>query len=663
MFYDFVKNRRGSISVLSAGAFCALLAVTSLVVEGSSLYVMRVRQQRTADFAALAAGSVTNAISDGSVSAAAIATAKNIATINGFSASGTVVTTTGDRTQIGVTISKTANFNVTSLFSSVTAATSRSAALSTPTVGAISCVVSLAGEVALEGGSTLTGNNCGVTANTYLGLNASGINVKAATVGYSSSDEAPRVSGATALAPPLRRFRYSTPATDGLVDEAAISSLNAKLGTMAFGWPYETSSPKTITLIPTSSGTNVTHVNTLAIVGLSARIGALSISNSSVRFNGMGPADPNCTFPTSISGPTTLSGNSILVFSSGCYIFQGDVTLTSGTTVTFAAAPGARIRFVFGGAIINQDNGTLVFPAATYSIANGLANQGGGSFKFGAGPKVIGGTIDNGTGVSDLGAGPFYFPATTIRQNTGTLRFGAGPFYIYDTSIINGQAGTMRFGKGPYYIYRSTITNGDARSGAAPLMSFAGGLFASGSSQVVLNPNSTTTFGAGDLDFYSSNLLLAGERVTFGSSATTASGAGTLSISGGFMDHSAGEFVGNGITIAQVGGLISLSGRNLFLSAPTASSPTAGYQNLLLYNAAGALQISPQNTGNVLGGVIYAPGGSIELVGSTYSNPSPGCLSMVAGIVRFSSGAAANLAPCSNFPGLLGAGPRAMLGG
>lgn len=143
MFHEFLNNRRASISVLSAGAFCALLAVASLVVEGSSLYVTKVRQQRTADFAVLAAGNVTGAISGGAPSAAAIATAQNIATINGFNSTDTTVSTSPDRTKLKVSISNTATLAITNMYASLNAATSRSNAIGTPAGGATSCVVSL----------------------------------------------------------------------------------------------------------------------------------------------------------------------------------------------------------------------------------------------------------------------------------------------------------------------------------------------------------------------------------------------------------------------------------------------------------------------------------------------------------------------------------------
>ena len=63
-----------------------------------------------------------------------------------------------------------------------------------------------------------------------------------------------------------------------------------------------------------------------------------------------------------------------------------------------------------------------------------------------------------------------------------------------------------------------------------------------------------------------------------------------------------------------------------------------------------------------LGGLIYAPAGSITVAGRK-SSPSAGCMSFVAYDIKFYFGATANVAPCSNFPGLAGTGSRALLGG
>lgn len=98
----FASARDGAMGIMGALSVVILIAVSVLALEASTLFVKKGDMQRIADLANLAAANTNGAISNGAASATAIATAQQIAVINGYAANvlSTGVTTSASQGQL-----------------------------------------------------------------------------------------------------------------------------------------------------------------------------------------------------------------------------------------------------------------------------------------------------------------------------------------------------------------------------------------------------------------------------------------------------------------------------------------------------------------------------------------------------------------------------------
>lgn len=643
----FIGDRKGVVAVMSAIFLGAMVAVLAFALHLSDLYVVKLKSQRAADLATLAAASTSNAVVSGSPSAAATATALNVAAVNGFAS--TAVTTTavaGTKLQTAITL----NWPMLPGFSSGsgTSAVGSTATSNIAQTGPAGCVVSLARRIYIGLGASVSGSSCQVRAWTYLEVSLGTLNVGGVAVGTTQVLESLYLLLATSLSPVLTSFQFSQSFTDTIASHASVTALDTRLASMAT-WPYGTVPPVTATSPTVPFGTNATYSGTTATVAGGTTIQALNATNATLTFSGSGAADPTCATPTSVSGTTTLSGTNTFVFNSGCYIFKGDVNQAGSGTTRFTLATGATVRFIFGSSMTNGSSGTLEFPDATVSVRYNINNNAGGRITFGSGSMTVGGNLYNNYGIVTFGNGPFYFASATISQYGGTITFGNGPFYLYNGGLYNYTFGTINMGDGPYYLYNFTIYNGNGI--VTPYMGFRSGPYYHYIGEISLNANSVTVFGAGDFYKYSGSFWMHGRTVTFGASTDAASGAATIALRGGAFYQDGGNLIGNGVTIASTTGEIRFAGTGATVTAPTAGTPIRGYQNVLAYSQSGQIYVGPSGSPALtLSGLLYAPGNTVYFWNGQTTRPGTGgCLSAIADEVQFSLSANVEVAPC---PGL-----------
>ncbi len=638
----FLRDKRGSVSILAAFFFIAMLSIGAFAVELSQLYTAKLREQRTSDLAALAATNTSSPIVSGAVSATAAATASNVAVINGFSA-GNVTTSVSGGSNLQVVIASAYATSMAQIVSGSNSSTVTANTVVTPTSqSSAACVAATGTFLQLLTYSTLYSTGCGAAAQTYLQVSSANLNVTSAGVGYSQSQETSYVSSATSLNPALSGFQFSATITNSIASNASITAMASHLSAMS-SWPYATTSPVLPSNPSVTTGTDWT--SSTGTLTQSTRHGNLTVTNANLTFSGNGAADTNCATPTTISGNVSLSGTSTLTFDSGCYVIKGNVTLATPNQSTFAIASNATVNFVFEGNIINPSYGTMAFGNATYSFA-GINNQQGGSITFGNGQMVFGGSVQNNYGFITFGNGPFYMTNTSISQNGGTIQFGNGPFYLFNGSIDNNTFGTMIFGNGPYYLYDVTMTNGPT-SAQCPLMTFATGPYYVYAGSLNSLNCAATEFGPGNMDLYSSaSINSSGNLMIVGNNGSSLTGSATLSLYGGSLNATSGANVFQGVTVASTTGAIQLGG-SISGGAPTGSSPTYGYQNIAFYSQSGNITISPGSNTSYTG-LFYAPNGSVSLSNSyTISVASGGCLEVVGSQVSLANSIYLNASPCT----------------
>ena len=648
------NDERGSVSYLGAAFMIILSTAGAVSMQVSQLYAVKLQSQRTADLASLAAAATPQAVVNGVVSTTALATAKNLITINGFGTSTLNVTGagSGNSTNLTTTVATPqAPLLINALADAVSMIIGAKSKSSVPNPAAGDCVTSLQSTVSLQLSSTLSGSNCIVSATTQLQVNSSSLNVSAVNIGTSQASEAPFIGAAGSLTPGAKNFSYGQTPIDPITGTSQIAALNSHLAAMAT-WPYPTTSPKLPMSPATPVGTDTTYTssNGYVSVPVGLRIGALTLIDATPLFSGTATADPTCSYPTTISGTTTLTGNNTLKFFSGCYVFAGDFILQPNSTTKLNIGLGANVTLVFKSSIYAAGDANLTIGDALLSVQRDIYMSAGGTMTFGGGTKIIGGQIFNNNGTISLGDGELYMPNANMTANAGGIFFGNGPVYLFNGTIRNNGYSTIKFANGPFYIYNCNITNGSNSS--APLLSFGSGPYFFYGGSLTNNAPAMTNFGTGDLDFYNAGrITMNGGTLQFGVNGSITNGTGTISFLGGGFTQSGGNFQGIGSTIAIRGGSINITGGSFNLAAPISSSPTGGQSNIALYSQTTGINFAAGSGNNwSMSGLVYAPSGALTIANSPSIQPTPwGCLAMMAQSVNIASATIA-AQPCKGFP-------------
>lgn len=602
------KSRRGSILVMFAIGLSALAGATAVSLDLSKMYLARERNQAVTDLAVLAAIDTPGAIVGKYPSPLANATARSVATLNGYDAERMKLLVDASPINstlpaLRATLGEDVTMPVGWLSAGPTAEVNVTSWAETNTSGG--CFRSLGGPTNIYNNAIVTAPHCMAEAKTYLySCGNSRTTLAAASVGYTARAERPYLCSSASITPDGSGFTYAAKVVDTMATSPAVVAMRTRLEGMGRGWPFGTRSPVNPSV--QNSNNNVRYVNANVVVRARERFGSMDVTNSNLTFTGGGAPDPNCQNVVSISGDLTLRGVNLLTFGSGCYVFGAAVTVTDGSNNQLRVAAGARVTFVFKGSLNNAKGAALSF------------------------------------GDSDL-----YFNGGTITNNGRKLNFGTGAFNLWGGSITNARGALLSAGNGPFLFYGGTIANyGEMVLGNGPFY-FQGGSLA-------MNNASRTIFGIGDMLFYGGSVAAGGEFVTFGAGGSPVTGAGAVLMHGGTFALTSNTLNAVGVSFGFKGGSLGMTGiGTINATAPTAAQPVLGYRNLLFALWGGAFSLYQRDARvDTMSGMIYVPYSNASIYGSqTIVLPDGGCFGAVSYVLDIYQRARINAEPCDGFAG------------
>jgi hypothetical protein len=618
--------REGAMGILSAFSVVILIAVSVLALEASMLFVKKGDMQRVADLANLAAANTDSAIVSSAASAQAIATAQQVAVINGYSSSilSTGVTTSSTLGQLlTTTVVDPVALTLGQVFtrtSSVSVRALSSASVASSTTSG-DCLRSLVSMINIFSSASVSGTGCTIASATYLYYCSSGTStVSAITVGWSSAFAKSYICSNAALTPAVGSFSFSTTSTDPLSSDTRITTMKSRLKAMS-SWAYTSTFKSPLTPTAVSGGSALSYTSKTATVS-GTKYSSLTAQNSTITFAGTGAADTTCASPITITGNVTLSGTTNIVLGSGCYVIRGVLTVSNGATVTIMPASGASVTMALQQYLYNG-SGSVTFGDMLFSAVGVINNGNGGNITFGDGPFYLGGDLYNTTGTMTFGDGPFYFQTLTVNNaSSGTMTFGDGPFYFYYSPLYNAT-GVVTFGTGDFEFYVSSITTATG---------------------------SKTTFGKGNMNLYSTYAYLAGSEFTIGGTGDASAGSSSMFFYLSSLNIAAGKFTAKGTSMGFWYGMFTLSSSGVAtLTAPTSASPTYGYQNILSYTYGSSFNIYQGAVTDSLSGVIYNPANDVNFFGQQTSTiPTGGCFAVIAGWISIYSSSTHAMKACGS---------------
>ncbi len=665
-------SRRGNIMTNFALMLPIIIGTLGLAVEYGAATVVRTTNQRIADAAAFAgavAYNVTGNLSDAQSAAQKVATLNNY---SGGTPSVTIVPSPADasRNAIRVSLSQTVPLGLSSFFSSAydsqTVAANATAELISQTSNCIVALDRNSSGIELSGGTSVTGNRCGVAANARLRLANCGVYIQASSASYGTTLDVPNNCGGTlglrkADGSALTAVQRSV--ADPYLGNAVVASATARLTTVAaqtaptapavsvaavgspiaFGYNDATTiaQANTIGCTATRSGSTWT-MNCPA--GSTRNVGAVTISGGiAVRFNMTGTIANVLNFNGSVSGEDRLT------FGPGTYNIRGNLIGGYGG-ITFSGNALNVTGFVNPGS-----SGTSSFGDGTYTINQGLFMLGSVTVTFGAGSYNIGrATIACG------GSGLY----SICSQTSGGVTFTGSSTFTLNSGLRTGGGATITLGSGTansYHLGSSSdgfafrgdggakTTLADATDGG--LMQFVGNVNLTGGGSCLVVGAAGQHDIRGNLWGSGAMLLRTGTYTVLGTINFGGSGGGNTNCGGSNIGLSA-----DGVTFV-VGADSRISSSGGACSGNPAFCVAAGYSSVLMRppasgNQAGFALIGPQSSTNTAGalftsgatnsivtGAFYLPNGAVTMSGGARTGDASGCLELIGQSVSLSGGA------------------------
>lgn len=620
------RARDGAMGILGAFSIVILIAMSALALEASLLFVKKGDMQRVADLANLAAAGTSGAISNGSPSPQAVATAQQVAVINGYPANILTTSVTNSPTQgqlLTTTVVDPINLTLGQMFTK-TGSVSVSALSSASVVsGAVSgdCLRTLGGALNIFSSAAVNGTGCTVASASYLYYCSNAASkVSAIEVAYSQMLEQFSICYNAPLTPGLSSFTFSKSSVDPLASDSRIAAMKKRLQNMS-SWPYSGTFKTPLTTAAIFGGSSLSYTSTVTTVS-GTKFASLTAQNSTITFTGSGVADPTCANPVTITGGVTLSGNTTIVLGSGCYVIRGVLSISNGAVINIVPAAGANVTMALQQYLYNG-SGSITFGNMLFSAVGTINNGNGGNVAFGNGPFYLGGGIYNTSGTVTFGNGPFYFNTGTVNNgSTGTITFGNGPFYFYYCGLLNSN-GIVTLGTGDFEFYNTSVSTFNS---------------------------SKTTFGKGNMDLYTTPLYLSGAEFTLGGAGDAASGASSMFFYWSGLQIASGKFTATGTSLGFWYGSFTLSSSSAAtITAPTSATPTYGYQNVFAYLYGANFAIYQGSTTDSFSGLVYNPGNDVSLFGQQTSTiPQNGCFSIIASTISIYNGSNAALGACGS---------------
>lgn len=622
---------RGSISIIAALSFVAVIGVAALAVDYGRVLMQRSENQRVADLAAYGGALVYNATAS---TGDATGAAASIASLNGLSGAtaNIVASPSGDGNQaMQVSATKDVPLYLARVLTATSTVPVGAAAYAEMKADAPGCIIALGSAgtgIAMSGGTHISADNCAVASNSTVSLSG-GAQLVTKDVDYRTSYS---VGGGSAItAPAGSSVSYNkVGAADPICPTAgtcmsAFTSATQRLGFDTSGNCVGTAG--TVCAISSPSGPSVS--------------GGSALTLSSNKMTG--------SLPSGCSTVSTKSPWAITCTGTGPFAF-GSLTMGGGSSATFAnASSGA--TYNFSGLVKATSSNGLTFnggSGAVYNLAAGIVTGGAAPLAFGAGTFNIGTTSSSpcpaaGYSICDASTMTFGGPSSFVL---------AGGVYVGGGSTLtmgNGSTNSYQIGKASdgysIDIGGGAVTTLGNATGAGDLFQTAGNITNGGSSSACLT---IPTAAEHDINGYVS--LSCG--ATFGTGVYTVTGyvaiggsggGGTVTASdvslviGGATVPASGNCTGLAFCVASGFGNVTLTApssgtmEDLAVIGPTSSSP---------HSSAGAL-FSEGSSNTTITGAFYLPNGAVSMSGSGTINNGGGCLELVGSQVTLTGGSAA----------------------
>ncbi len=657
---SLLRAQNGAIGIMGAFVITGALGVGAFAVDINQGYHERMRDQRVADVAALAAAVAYQANKDVAV---LTPTAQDVALANGLTNATVTATVVADTpvagaSSIRVRVETAVPFalgRALGFQGSYTVGATSFANLPNP-APTPACFIGLSNSTAIStsGGATINTPNCAVAgvgrvANLGTGITASSIvsgsgavennygSLVANTISYATSFINPAWN--TNVPTADKRTQRSVTITDPLANSAELAAARALIGTVQA--PPALTNPSTSTAAnwdlnysPAANVSSYRSGSTYRIPAGTYNIGRLTIAGGiTVIFEGSSTVN--------IHGGVA-NGGSALTFGSGTYRINGG--LNSGSS-----------GVTFGNANVHIGSGTVTF-AGTNVFGNGeviinapVSLSGGTSIRAGAGThRFVSVTIGGGSWVW-LGDGDMSISSGLSVGGNSTYATGAGDIRIGPNAsnravFLDGSA-NLFMGNGPVSVTGNFVTEGGSR---------------------LIFGRTANHYIDGDLLVRGAVLFGAGRYTVDGNFANGTGGATwpyTWSVNGvtygatleGVSTSDYGQ-IGVDVTFVS-SGTINLGGGVITkLMAPTATTSGGAIADVLFSSLTSADTTWGAGAQNIFVGAVHLPNSKVLMSGGNATLSGGQCFMLIANQISASGGAQAGSA-CNSIASAIQGGP------
>jgi hypothetical protein len=663
-------HRRGSVPIFAAVSMSTLLGMADLATEYGYMLVLKVRDQRIADSAAMAGALIySSSGSQTSMQSAAAA----IGALNGLANSNTSASLTNSPRNDG---DSAVLATVTTAYTDVLKqATYQDGGVSWAELNpqGTACIIALNPHltgITMNGGTTFTVNGCSTASDASVTLSGSA-HLYSDMVSWNTA--APTITGGAGIGSPDNKTVTVRQAntSDPFATNTAIAADRARLSTVS----AETA-PPTPSVSSGSTGNTFTFGYSSGTSPLGTGGCTATTSNYSGNWTVSCPAGGNFTFPNLSMAAGTVSFDAS--DTTATYNFSGSVNISQGTT-TFGSG-----TFNFADGLTIANSATAIFGTGTFNVSNPLTVNGSSHVTFGSGTfNLAGGLNISGYTYASFGAGTFNIGATgaascsvdggtysicnmSSYSSNGTVGVTIpGPSTVKLTNgVANGGGDSISIGAGStsnsYWFGASSTGNAMWLGGGSTttLANANGGLFEAVGNIYAPNGGNCLTLPSTANQDIKGNIYTAG-GVTMGAGVYTVTGYVDIGGSNGGDVSCNGSQVGVSATnVTFVIGAASTpsdgcsgmafcigSGfQHVTLVAPTSSTNTN--ENLAVIgpasstNTAGAALIEGA-AGAVVNGLLYMPNGPVDLSGGASLSGGGGCLEIVGSQITATGGTSA----------------------
>ncbi|MXO73518.1 beta strand repeat-containing protein [Alteraurantiacibacter buctensis] len=646
-----LRDLTAGVTTLGVLALPAVIGATGLTVDISRGYQQKVSNQRAADMAALAAATAYKANAS---TALLQPTAADLVRVNGIG--GATVTadlvnnypTTG-QTSIKVTVVRPVPFYLASVVGLTGAFDVKAvsyAQIGGSATASAPCYLALSTSstaINMSGGATISAPNCAIAAVGGINQGATSMSAKDVISGggdvvlnygsltvssnlfYSNNFTFPNWN--TAVPAADKRKKQATTLADPWAGNADRTAAVALIGTYT-AVPALTS--------PTTAGSGAWTIGSTSV----STPGGTTTYNSSTKTYTVAVKTP-CEFNiTSI----TISGDSKLVFPSGCNINVHNGITTSGST-----------HINFGNSNVYINGNVTSGASAGMTFGNGILWIGSGTHSF-SGPQTKGDgdvtmagnvTVTGGSSFS-FGDGNHFFGSLSLGGGTN-VKMGAGNFQASTGVAISGDS-IVALGNGNVLLGKNTSTNNAIDLDGSARFMMGNGTF-SANGNIDTEGGSRLVFGATTNHYINGNMNIRGSALF---------GAGRYTINGNFINGTGGttwpytspytgvtygsafsgyDMGGTDVTFVMSGTLNLAGGAKSYLVAPASTATGGAIAELLLTSTSTAATSWNAGSSNAFGGALHLPLSAVTMSGGNTTVATGNCFSLIANTITISGGA------------------------